>query len=222
MADYYMSSLFDFLGRLRVNNNREWFNAHKNEYLELRQMWLADLQRLINAMAEWQPEMRSMTADRLAYRIYRDTRFSLDKTPYKDYFSALMSPYGRNHHRAAYYLHMGGEDTGLHAGLWCPETDVLKKMRHAIVDNIEEFEEIISDPRFCRDWPNWWGTPLKTAPKGWPKDHPQIELLRLREYGRSHLVGEDFFLDPEWPENAADLFREAKPLVDFLNYSMDE
>lgn len=222
MAQYYTAQLFDYLDRLRRNNNREWFNAHKDEYQELRMLWIGDVQRMINAMVGWEPELAGLRADRAVYRIYRDTRFSPDKTPYKDYFSALVTPYGRHLNRASYYLHMGGEDTGLHAGLWCPDSDMLKKLRHAIVDNIDEFQEILDDPQFAANWHGWWGEKLKTAPKGWPKDHPNIDLLRLKQYGRSHVVGEEFFLDSDWPERAADLYRTARSLVDFLNYSIDE
>ena len=83
---YYMPRLYDFLGRLRDNNNREWFKANKTEYDELRALWLADIDVMLAHMSEWWPSLRSVTAKGCAYRIYRDTRFSLDKTPLKHIF----------------------------------------------------------------------------------------------------------------------------------------
>ncbi len=100
---------------------------------------------------------------------------------------------------------------------------MLRKLRHAIVDNIEEFEEIMSQPDFARDWgSDWVGERLKTAPQGWPKDHPQIELLRLKHYGKFHPCTRAFFESASWPERCAELFAIAAPLVEFLNYSITE
>ena len=95
-------------------------------------------------------------------------------------------------------------------------------VREAIIDNIEEFDGILSDPALVRDFPGWCGRSLKTMPQGWPKDHPRAELLRLLEYGKFHTVDRGFFTDPAWPERAAELFRPAKAFNDFINYSIDE
>ena len=99
---------------------------------------------------------------------------------------------------------------------------MLRKLRHAIVDNIEEFEEIINNPQFIKHFPSWIGDSLKKVPKGWDKEHPQAELLKLKEYGRLCSCKEAFFRDPQWVEIAAYRFALLKPLIDFLNYSLDE
>ena len=195
---YYISRLYDFLRELQANNNREWFAAHKEEYDSLRSLWLDD--------------------------VYRDTRFSTDKTPYKVYFSAAFSPYGRKTHHAAYYMQIDVRDaeSGLYGGVWCPEAAVLRKLRNAIVDNIEEFRAIIDAPDMKRYYPGWISESLKSAPKGWPKDHPDIDLLRLKDYGKFCRCDEKFFDTPDWPAKVAERFRILKPMVDFLNYSIDE
>ncbi len=220
----YVPRLYDFLRRLRDNNNRPWFQAHKSEYQELREAWLEDVDRMIAAMAVWEPDVMGQSAKDCAYRIYRDTRFSPDKTPYKIYFSAAVSPYGKSAMRAGYYLEIGLRPggSGLYGGLYCPDTKILKKIRNAIVDNIEEFEEIVNEPRMQRVFPGWIGEKLKTIPKGWPKDHPQAPLLRLKDYGKMHFCDEAFFADTSWPEKAAEIFALLKPFNDFLNYSIDE
>lgn len=214
--------LFDFLTQLAENNNRPWFQAHKERFDELRRQWYADIDRLIAACSEWEPAYRWLSGKDCSFRIYRDTRFSPDKTPYKTYFSAGLSPRGKSSDMAGFYISAGLGDCGIYGGLWAPPSDVLKKMRRAIVDNIEEFEEILSEPELARLYPDWWGETLKTVPKGWPKDHPQAPLLRLLHYGKEMPLKPDFFASPDWPEQAAALMRPLKPLIDFLNYSLFE
>lgn len=216
------NKLFDFLENLAENNNRPWFQAHKAEFDSVRAAWLDDIDRLIAAMAQWEPSYKWLSAKDCVFRIYRDTRFSQDKTPYKTYFSAAFSPHGKKTDMAGYYIAAGVGDCGIYGGIWAPEAPVLKKLRRAIVDNIEEFDEIISEPRLNQLYPHWWGDTLKTVPKGYPKDHPQAHLLRLLHYGRQHELSPDFFTKADWPELAAGMMRPLKPLVDFLNYSILE
>lgn len=215
-------TLFDFLSDVAQNNNREWFSANKKRYETLREPWLNDIQQLINAMALWEPSLKYVSARDCAYRFYRDTRFSTDKSPYKTFFSALISPYGRKCDKAAYYIHQGIDECGIFGGLWMPESHILKKVRKAIIDNIDEFHQIINNPDLLQRFPGWTGKKLKTAPKGYDRDHPEIELLRLTEYGKVCHLDKDFFLDSNWPEKAAELFAPLKPLIDFINYSIDE
>ncbi len=227
----YVLRLYAFLAELGARQDRDWFKANRAEYDELRALWLADVDRLMAAIREWWPELRPATAKEAAYRIYRDTRFSQDKSPFKDYFSASFGPYGRHSgsaHMPGLYLHMGPDSSsgeiegGLYGGVWCPDSAVLKKLRKAIVDNIEEFEQIVADPELNRLYPGWIGQRLKTIPKGYDRDHPQAELLRLKEYGRFHPCGLDYFADPSWPERAAEEYRPLRPLIDFLAYSIEE
>lgn len=222
---YYTARLFDFLKRLSANNNREWFKANKEEFDDLRAAWMEDLDRLIGHMAAWSPDLAGQSAKTSAYRIYRDTRFSPDKTPYKLYFSAGISATGRKMPGAGYYLQMGVRgnfDNGFYGGVWCPEPAVLRKLRHAMVDNIDELQPILDAPAMQRYYPGWCGDALKTIPKGWERDHPQAELLRLKDIGKFNPVSLDFFGDASWPERAAERFHVLKPFIDFLNYSINE
>lgn len=216
--------IFTFLEQLASNNNRTWFHAHKEEYEEVRQRWYDDLQRLICAMSAWEPALSPLSPKEAAFRIYRDVRFSSDKSPYKTYFSAIFNPNGRHAQCAAYYLQIDlrSEESGLYGGLWCPDQSMLRKMRHAIVDNIEEFDGIINAPELEEHFPGWVGNALKTIPQGWPKDHPQAGLLRLKDYGKFCPCTRGFFSVPDWPEKAASLFSMLKPMIDFINYSLYE
>jgi len=206
---YYMTRVFDFLEQLSRNNDREWFN---------------DLDRLISLVAQWMPSVAMQSARQAAYRIYRDTRFSPDKTPYKTYFSAAISPRGREKDYAGFYLHhdIDSGEAGLYGGIWCPPAPVLKKLRHAIVDNIEEWEEIMNSPGIRQNYELLTFNALKTVPREYPKDHPQAAWLRLRDYGLFARTGRKCFEDPSWPEKSAELLQPLAPFVEFLNYSIDE
>lgn len=217
-------TLQQFLAELARNNNRPWFQAHRDTYERLREQWYADLNRLLAAMSAWEPSAAWLSGREVSYRIYRDIRFSPDKTPYKTYFSAHIDPVRGADNCAGWYIQAAAtaDNCGLFGGIWAPDSAMLRKLRHAIVDNIEEFEEIISAPELVANYPRWWGPRLKTAPKGWPKDHPNIELLRLLHFGREMPVPPEFFAAPSWPERTAELLRPLKPLIDFINYSLAE
>ena len=214
--------LFDFLTRLAENNDRSWFAANRAEFDALRAQWIDNVQRIVNALAVDDPSLRGVRASDCVYRIYRDTRFSHDKSPFKTYFSALISPTGRHCDRACYYVHVGVEECAVYGGVWSPEASVLKKLRRAIVDNVEEFREITETPEIEALYPGWYGRKLKTAPKGYDRDHPDIDLLRLTEYGKCHELDRAFFDAADWPEKVASMLRILKPMNDFLNYSIDE
>ena len=217
-----MKALYAFLQNLADNNNRTWFGEHKEYYDRLRAWWIGQLQILIDRMAMFDPSLAHVQARDCLYRIYRDTRFSPDKTPYKTYFSALISPTGRHCDRACYYFHQGVDESALYAGVWCPEPRMLRKLRKAIIDNVDEFRAITETPDIERHFPGWYGNQLKTAPKGYDRNHPDIDLLRLTEYGKCCELPRDFFFDPGWQEKAAHLYYLLKPMNDFLNYSIDE
>lgn len=219
------AQLFDFLTQLRDNNNRVWFGEHKERFDELRRQWLDEVDRTIALGTAVWPELGRAKANDCVYRIYRDTRFSPDKTPYKTYFSALIAPGGRKDMRACFYVHAGLEDDdcGIFAGIWCPEADVLRKLRRAIADNDDEFLDIARslDANPAID-PRWLGNAVKTAPKGWSKDHPMIQYLRLKDIGRIAPLDRRAIEDGTWPEIAAARMADMMPLVNFINYSIDE
>lgn len=222
---YYIKELYQFFGELSQHNNREWFAANRERYDRLRKLWMDDIDRMIDRMKQWEPGLEGQSAKTCAYRINRNLRFSQDKTPYKDHFGASIHVGGRRCGNAGYYLDIGCPskyESGLYGGLWDVKPDMLRKLRHAIVDNIDEFEEIVNSPAMIRDFPGWYSSTLKTIPKGWERNHPQAEYLRMTNYGKRHLCDEAYYLDPDWPLRSADLFHTLKPFIDFLNYSMEE
>ncbi len=217
-------SISQFIKQLSINNNREWFACHRQDYDFALSEWYDGLDQLIELVGDYEPRLKFAKPKDISYRIYRDTRFSSDKTPYKDHFSAILAPLGKKVDSAAYYIQVGTtrENTFIAGGAWCCETATIKKLRKAVVDNIEEFTEIITNPALTIVYPEWMDRSLKSAPKGWPKDHPHINLIKMLGYVRCHYVEPDMFDNPNWPVIINDLLKPLKPLNDFLNYSLTE
>ncbi len=214
---------YTFFEELKKNNNRPWFAENKPRYEEIRQWWTEGMAKVHAMVADTWPEVRY--SDVKTFRIYRDTRFSADKTPYKTHIgSTLAPPRSADVHHPGVYMECGipDADSGVFAGVWCPESNDLKKLRHAIVDNIEEWEEIVNAPELNALYGDWFGERLKTAPKGWPKDHPQIEYLRLKHIGRAAAITRRQFMSADWPELIAERITAAVPLLRFLDYSLNE
>lgn len=220
-------ALYKFLSELDRNNNREWFHRNKERWDELRAQWMADVDQLIAKMSVWEPRFATYTAKDCVFRIYRDIRFKTDKSPYKTWVCAGIGIYGKNSHNGGYYIQLGPESqlsdsfSGLFGGVWLPETRILNKLRKAIADNYEEFSEIINEPGLMKEYPGWTGQQLKRVPKGWDPDSPFADLLRLKEYGKARNCDMEFFTG-DWTTRASESLELLKPLIDFLNYSIEE
>lgn len=165
-----MKEIYDFLRELRENNDREWFNAHKKRYVELKAWFDEWVGKLIEKTAGFDEEIEGLNVKDCVYRIYRDVRFSPDKSPYKTHFAAyLASPGGRNSQRAGYYVHLEPDGSLLGGGLYCPEPSLLKKLRQDIYDNIEEFTSILEEKKFAAEFAGIDATDkLKKVPAPFP------------------------------------------------------
>lgn len=213
-----MTEALNFLRDLRSNNRREWFAEHKAQFDVLRNRWLDQLQQLISLMSQYDDSLRGVKAADCAYRIYRDIRFSHDKTPYKTHFGAVIGPNGRKCTKACYYLHLEPESSGLYAGLWCPSPDVLRRTRSLIDADGNELIEIINSPETASRFSFTPFQTLKKAPAGFNPNHQCIDLLRAKDYTFSHQCPDSYFASDNWMENAANDYRYIKPVLDFFNY----
>lgn len=218
MTDNYMTRLFEYLGELRNNNQRDWFNANKERYTELREPWLADLQRLIDLLADSRPELRGITARDCAYRIYRDIRFKADKTPYKTYFSACKGPQGRKTMQSCIYLHFEPGNAGVYFGIWCPEPDKLRALRRLIDADGDELQQAIEEPQFAALFRFMPFDTLKKAPKGYSPDHPHIRLLCAKDFTFGMTVPDTYFTQGDWVERVVHHLKHSMPVERFLNY----
>ena len=214
--------ILSFLRALSANNYREWFQAHKEEYDRLRQAFTDEVQQLINRIALFDPEVAGLEAKNCLYRIYRDIRFSPNKTPYKNHFAAYIASGGRGSLRGGYYLHIEPERCMLSGGVWCPAPPLLKQLRRDIYDHIEEFTEILENPAFKQHFPGLEGESLKRMPAGYPADCPYGDILRHKDFCVVTQQPEAFFSSPDWLEQTAAIFELLQPFNRFLNYTVDD
>lgn len=217
-----MKETLNFLGRLARNNNREWFNAHKDEYLDAKAKTDELAARLVAAVTAFEPEARYLTPADCTYRIYRDTRFSADKTPYKTHIGIFINPpYGKKSNRMGYYLHIEPSNCFIAAGTVCLPSKTISAIRKSIFENVDEYLEIIESPGFKAIFPEIGENLLKTAPKGIPRDWEHIDLVRPRDYVASCPLADSRLSAPGLVEEVAGMFSLAKPFNDFINYAID-
>ncbi|MEN8766339.1 MAG: DUF2461 domain-containing protein, partial [Polaribacter sp.] len=165
-----------FLNELSLNNNRDWFEANKATFKSHQSEVKAVLERVKEGLSE-----TDIIEKLKMFRIYRDVRFSKDKTPYKDYFSGSLSRMGQSL-RGGYYIHLKPGDAFLAVGFWDPNKEDLFRIRKEIETDASDFHELLNNKSFKNIWGNFQGDALKTAPKGFSKEHPEIGLLRRKNF----------------------------------------
>ena len=217
-----ISRMLKFLAELRDNNNREWFAAVKPEYELIRKECYKEIDKLINLISAFDERLVGVEARECVYRIYRDILFSADKSPYKTYFGIVLGKGGRKCWDAAYYLHIEPGGCALYGGVWFPEQPVLTRLRHDIDDNIDEFLEILDNPLLKAKFGGLTGDSLKTMPKGFPKDCPHGDIIKMKEYLLMESFPDSYFDREDWQDGIASGVKLLKPFIDFLNYTFEE
>lgn len=212
-----------FLSDLARNNNRPWFNAHKDRYLEAKAEFEAMVEELIPSLQRIDPELGPLTLSECTYRIYRDTRFSPDKTPYKVHMGAYINRQGKKSPFAGYYVHISPVEGSLWGGgLYCPDPRILKAVREDIYENIDEFLAILHDPAFAAHFRLSEHDKLKKAPLGFPSDWTYIDLLKNRHFDVLAPIPEPLLRSPEFLDRTLEAFAALKPLNRFLNFTIEQ
>lgn len=214
--------IFNFLKELGNNNNREWFNEHKEDYLNAQREFENLLTAIIERISLFDPEIRGIQAKDCTYRIYRDTRFSPDKTPYKNHFGGYINGKGKKSMHCGYYVHIQLDNCLLAGGSLCLPSNILKALRQSVYDNIDEYLSIVEDNEFKQYFPTIGESFLKTAPKGFPKDFKYMDYLKCKEFTCAHNVPDNFFEEPEMLDKVTAVFKQLKRFGDFTNYTIDE
>lgn len=210
------SSTLQFLRNLEKNNNRDWFNENKTLYQEAQQDVISFVEKLIEEMADFDEEMGKLEAKKSVFRIYRDTRFSKDKTPYKTNFGAGLGM-GKGNKISGYYLHIEPGKSFLAGGVYKPEPSVLKTIRQEISAFGDEFLEILERDEF-RNYFRGLSVEdkLKKVPQGFEKDDKMAEYLKLKHFIVTHPVSDEQLLSENAFKEFAKIFKAMKPLNDFL------
>jgi uncharacterized protein (TIGR02453 family) len=208
---------FDFLKKLTKNNNREWFNENKQFYTESQQNVIAFLEDLIKEMSEFDEELAKIDAKKSLFRIYRDTRFSKDKIPYKTNFGASLGM-GKGSQKGGYYFHAEPGKSFIAGGIYMPESSVLKEVRKEISLYADDFIKIVNDKDFKKYFPELdQNDKLKKFPQGFEKEDPMAEYLKLKSFIVVYNLKDEEILDKNAVKNITKIFKLMKPFNDFLN-----
>lgn len=219
-----IQNILQFLQELKINNNREWFAQNKNRFDVLKADFEQMCEELIVEISKFDEDIKHVLVKDCVFRIYRDTRFSHDKTPYKTHFGVFIaSAGGRKSQRGGYYLHLDPDGCFLGIGVWCPEPELLKALRQSVYDNIDELNEIRSNPEFSNYFSTFYEeNKLKNVPKGFPKDFPDAELLKLKHYLVEFKLTDTILDDSDFVKSVAEITKCAYPFNRFFNYTVDE
>jgi len=209
----------DFLTALKSNNNRDWFIANKETYLEAKDNFESFVQNIINEIITFEPILKGLEVKNCVYRLNRDIRFSNDKTPYKSHLGAFIVRGGKKNgdRFAGYYFHVEPGASILAGGAYMPPAPWLTAIREKISDEPDEFLEIINSKKFKKHFGNIDGEKLKKTPKGYPSDHPQAALLKYKSYLIMNEVPDKKVLGEDYLEYVVDVFKAMKPFNDYLN-----
>lgn len=207
-----------FLRSLKRNNRREWFQPRKEKYDALIRMPMLELISCLNEeFADFAPHYVTPPQKAL-FRIYRDTRFAKDKTPYKTHVAGIFHPAnGSKKEGAAYYFHFNPDQLLVFGGVWTPEREELLAIRNLIQENYDELNEILSDKKLRRAVGQLQGERLSRMPKGFPVDHPAEAILRQRHWYLETTVDSKIVTSPRLLPELVKYFRVMSPLVEFLN-----
>lgn len=212
-------TVLDFLSQLTVNNNRDWFQQNKVWYEKSRKEVEVFVLEMITAISAIDPALQTPAMKDCIFRIFRDVRFGADKSPYKTNFGAFIARGGRKSSNPGYYFHFEPGKSMLAGGVYMPQPDTLKLLRNEVYYHSDELKRIIEKPSF-RKYFDQLGDfdKLKKAPKDFPADFPDIELLKYRSYIVSQDIPDAVVSDPEgYRKLVVDMVRELQPFMAFLN-----
>ena len=211
-----MKDIINFLEELAANNDRAWFEANRDRYKAVKSRMDAVAKDFIEAVAAFDPSVEGVQVKDATYRIYRDTRFTKDKSPYKTWFGVYVCPRGKRSGFSGYYMHVEPENDYymLCTGAYCPTPGEVKSIREEIMTEGENFVETI---RAARGFEIDWTTAYKRMPQGWSADDPHSEYYRLRNYLLMKVVDRDYVLADDFISRAAAEMSLTRPFNDTLN-----
>jgi uncharacterized protein (TIGR02453 family) len=212
-------STLDFMNALSINNNRDWFIKNKPLYLDAKENFETFIQELIHRISDFDPILKGLEVKSCVYRINRDIRFSNDKSPYKSHFGAFIVRGGKKSADkfAGYYIHIEPGKSIIAGGAYMPPAPWLTIIREKIDDDPEKLLKCIKAKDFIKYFGSVDGERLKKAPKGYPSDHPQIDLLRLKSYLVVNEVTDKLVLSDKYLDHIITILKAMKPFNDFLN-----
>lgn len=201
--------IFEFLAALEQNNNREWFTENKAVYEKVKDEVYAFFESVANELAQIDEFSKFKM-----YRIYRDVRFSADKSPYKNHFGAIFMRL-QPHNRGSFYVHLEPNKTFVGGGFWNPNKEDLQRIRQGIAIE-DDLEIILNEPKLKKEFGGLFGETVKTAPKGFDKEHPRIDLIRYKQF----LLKKDFdtkaVFSATFKQQVVDSYKTMQPFFQYM------
>jgi uncharacterized protein (TIGR02453 family) len=219
-----MKEILDFLAELACNNNRDWFNAHKDWYKRCHEKVEVFTAQWLEQLVKIDPELAGLQPKDCIWRIYRDVRFSHDKRPFKVWFGIFVAAKGgRKSDRGGYYVHLEPNHCMFGGGIWCPNKDLLHALRKEVLANYDEVEEIFANPvtnKYFQDFDT--EQMLKKVPQGFPADFKHADWLKRKAYTYSTPLTDEEVCAKHFLDKVVEISKAAKPINDFLNYTFEE
>ncbi|MBI3136670.1 MAG: DUF2461 domain-containing protein [Bacteroidetes bacterium] len=211
-------SVFDFLKKLKKNNGRDWFNAHKEAYVQQHEKMILFADSLLKEMNK-HDHIETATGKKSLHRIYRDIRFSSDKTPYNTHFGGSFKR-ATAALRGGYYYHIEPGASFAGGGFWGPSPEDLKRIREDIALNGDELKAVLNSKKFKAGFGKLWGEALKTAPKGFDKEHPHMDLIKMKQFLISKSFTDEEVLAPDFHKKLSNTFKEMRPFFDYMSVAL--
>ena len=222
--NYDLGIALDFLGKLALHNDREWFHAHKAEYDRAYEQFVRFSEAYLERLAQIDPTTEGLTPKECIWRIYRDIRFSANKLPYKEWFGVFPAAKGgRKSLRGGYYVHIQPGRCMFAGGIWCPSPELLKALRKEIEANYEEVEQIMATPSWQRYFTDFdTEEMLKKVPAGFDPEFVHADWLKRKAFTFSTPLTDKEVCADDFLDHIADVAAAARPMNDFLNYTFEE
>lgn len=206
----------EFLEKLSKNNDREWFNAHKSLYLEAHSNLIKFADELL-AKLNSHDQIETPTGKKSLFRIYRDVRFSKDKTPYQTHFSGGFRR-ATQYLRGGYYFRIQpGGNSMIAGGFWAPNSEDMKHLRQQIQADDQPLRKILANKEFKKYFGSLEGEKVKTAPKGFSKEDPAIDLLRYKQFILTHSFSDKEVVKNDFVGRINDGFKNMRPFLDYMS-----
>jgi len=206
----------DFLKTLSKNNNRDWFNKHKDKYIEAHNNIIAFADALLSEMNK-HDKIETRSGKESLFRIYKDVRFSKDKTPYNTHWNGAFKRATKKL-RGGYYFKIKPGGSFLEGGFWGPEQNDMKRIRQDIELNYKDWKKLLADKTLLKTFGKMIGEQVSSAPRGYAKDHPAIDLLRYKQFLFKHEFTDKEVCSPDFLYKVNDVFKKMRP---FFNYMSD-
>ena len=217
-----MQNVIHFLKDLRENNNREWFNKNRARYEDSKNKMLFMTELLNAELHKIDGDIPLMNPKDCLFRIFRDVRFSKDKSPYKTNMGSYITKGGRKSMYAGYYFHFEPCMSFVGGGVYMPQPEPLKAIRTAIYDSPEEFIQIIENKKFKSYFPDMYDDKLKTSPKNFPKDFEYVDLIKYKSFAFSHQIENEVVVGADFVTYAMSAFKELYKMNRFLNDALEK